>query len=213
MRDWPAIIQRVFVGNAALPLVAGDLRLEVVVVGLLSQLGHDLYPSGLGDEEPIGVIGPAGILDLAAPSRSGNRAFRASGWPRTRARTMIRPGSTGWPCLPLPWRAQTALKKPCLVKSHMRRSFRGCRRARSSRLALPEARQLYSLITQCVLRCQHLRCWEEQGVLHAVALGRSLLFAGGHRGWPFWKGGRAAHQPTRSPLPTHRGWGSQPAPR
>src|SRR5258708_22662480 len=31
---------------------------------------------------------------------------------------MIRSGSTGWPFLPSPCRAQTALKKPCLVKIH-----------------------------------------------------------------------------------------------
>jgi hypothetical protein len=48
-------------------LVAGDLRLEVVVVGLLGQFGYHLHPGGLGDEHPVGVIGPAGIEDLAAP--------------------------------------------------------------------------------------------------------------------------------------------------
>ena len=66
MRDWPAIMQGVLVGGPCLPLMAGDLRLEVVVVGLLGQLSGHLHPGGLGDEQPVGVIGPAGIEDLAA---------------------------------------------------------------------------------------------------------------------------------------------------
>ena len=69
MRDWPAIIQGVLVGGPCLPLVAGDLRLAVVVVGLLGQLGHHLRPGGLGDEQPVGVIGAAGIEDLAVPQQ------------------------------------------------------------------------------------------------------------------------------------------------
>ena len=60
-------MQGVLVGRPCLPLVAGDLRLEVVVVRLLGKLGHDLPPGGLGDEQPVGVIGPAGIENLSAP--------------------------------------------------------------------------------------------------------------------------------------------------
>ena len=45
-------MQGVLVGGPCLPLVAGDFRLEVVVVGLLGQLSHHLYPGGLGDKEP-----------------------------------------------------------------------------------------------------------------------------------------------------------------
>jgi hypothetical protein len=50
MRDWPAIMQGVLEGGPCLPLAAGDFRLEVVVVGLLGQLGYHLRPGGLGDE-------------------------------------------------------------------------------------------------------------------------------------------------------------------
>ena len=60
-------MQGVLIGGPCLPLVAGDLRLEVVVVGLLGQFSHHLHPGGLGDEQPVGVIGAAGIEDLAAP--------------------------------------------------------------------------------------------------------------------------------------------------
>lgn len=60
-------MQGVLVVRSCLPPVVGDLRLEVVVVGLLGQLGHHLSPGGLGDEQPVGLIGPAGIEDLAAP--------------------------------------------------------------------------------------------------------------------------------------------------
>jgi len=62
-------MQGVLIGCSCLPLVAGDLRLEVFVVGLLGQLSHHLQPGGLGDELPVGLIGPAGIEDLAALQR------------------------------------------------------------------------------------------------------------------------------------------------
>lgn len=47
----PHVMQRVLVGRPCLPLVAGDLRLEVVVLGLLGQLGHHLHPDGLATRQ------------------------------------------------------------------------------------------------------------------------------------------------------------------
>ena len=40
--------------------------------------------------------------------------------------TLVRSVSTGWPYLPPPCRAKTALKNPCLVKTHMDHSSSGC---------------------------------------------------------------------------------------
>src|SRR5947208_1948813 len=53
------------VGRSITPLMAGDFRLEVVVIGFLGQSCKHLHPGSLLHEHPKGIVSPGKLLDSA----------------------------------------------------------------------------------------------------------------------------------------------------
>jgi hypothetical protein len=105
----PDLMERPLVGRSLPPLRLRDRRLEVVVVDFVGEGRDDLNPGVLRHENAEAVVGFDRVEDFAPGEEGREAGLQGLEVPRTRARTIIRLGSGGWPCRPSPSRAQTAL--------------------------------------------------------------------------------------------------------